>query len=93
MLWRKQLNKVVATDTYFAASCSLEGYTCSQVFFGCTSRLLYIVGMKMESEFPDAYTDFMRDCGILHTLRRDNAKGQQNPTVLQLHCLNCVVDE
>ena len=66
---------------------------CSQVFFGCTSRLLYIVGMKTESEFPDAYADFMRDCGIPHTLRRDNAKSQQNPAVLQLHCQNCVMDE
>ena len=49
--------------------------------------------MKTESEFPDAYADFMRDCGIPHTLRRDNAKSQQNPAVLQSHCQNSVMVE
>jgi len=93
MLRRKRLNEVVATDTYFASLHSLEGYTCSQVFFGCPLRLLYIIGMKTESEFPNAYADSMHDCGIPHTLQRDNAKSQQNPTVLQIHCQNCVMNK
>ena len=93
MLRKQQLNEVVAMDTYFSTLRSLEGYTCSQVFFGCTSQLLYVVGMRTEAEFPDAYGDFLRDYGIPHTLRRDNAKSQQNPEVLQLHRQNCVVDE
>jgi hypothetical protein len=36
----------------------------AQVFFGMTSKLLYVVGMKTESEFADIYLDFIRKYGI-----------------------------
>jgi hypothetical protein len=51
-LRHKRLNKVIATDTY-ANETSIEGYHCAQVFFGMTSKMLYVAGMKTESEFAD----------------------------------------
>jgi hypothetical protein len=39
-----------------------------------TSNILYIAGMKTESEFADVYLDFIRKCGVPSALRRDNAK-------------------
>jgi hypothetical protein len=55
ILRHKRLNEVIATDTYFTNEKSIEGYNCAQVFFGMTSKLLYVAGMKAESEFADAY--------------------------------------
>ena len=46
MLRRKRLNEVVATDTLFSDIASVEGYTCSQVFFGCSSRIVEVYGKK-----------------------------------------------
>jgi hypothetical protein len=46
MLRHKRLNEVIATDTYFANEKSFEGYHCAQVFFGMTSKMLYVAGMK-----------------------------------------------
>ena len=74
MLRKPRLNEKVTTDTYFASSRSLEGYTCAQVFFGCTYKTINVYGMKTESEFSEVYKDFMNDRGIPHTLKRDNAR-------------------
>jgi hypothetical protein len=41
--------------------------------------------MKAESEFPDVYLDFIRQCGIPSPLRRDNAKSEMNQPVRQIH--------
>jgi hypothetical protein len=38
---------VIATDTYFANEKSIEGYHCAQVFFGMTSKMMYVAGMKL----------------------------------------------
>jgi hypothetical protein len=59
MLRHKRLNEVIATDTYFANEKSIEGYHCAQVFFGMTSKMLYVVVMKTESEFVDVYLDLL----------------------------------
>jgi hypothetical protein len=64
MLRHKRLNEVIATDTYFANEKSIEGYHCAQVFFGITSKMLYVAGMKTKSEFADVFFDFIRKCGI-----------------------------
>jgi hypothetical protein len=64
MLRHKRQNDVIATDTYFASERSIEGYHCAQVFFGMTSKSLFVTGMKTESEFPDVYLDFIRQNGI-----------------------------
>jgi hypothetical protein len=54
MLRHKRLNEVIATDTYFSSTNSIiECFYCTQVFFGMTSKTLYVAGMKTESEFPD----------------------------------------
>jgi len=65
MLRHKRLNEVIATDTYFANEKSIEGYYCAQVFFGMTSKSLFVAGMKTESEFPDVYLDFIRQMAYL----------------------------
>jgi hypothetical protein len=55
MLQHKCLNKVVATDIYFASDKSIYGFYCAQFFFGMTSKSLFVVGMKTASEVPDVY--------------------------------------
>ena len=84
-LRRPRLNEIVATDTQFASVKSIEGYTCSQMFYGCTSNLMEVYGMRQEAAFPDAYQDFMREWGIPHTLRRDNSKTQGSDKIKKLH--------
>jgi hypothetical protein len=79
------LNEVIATDTYSANEKSIEGYHCAQVFFGMTSKMLYVSGMKTESEFADVYLDFIRKCGIPSALLRDNSKSEMSQRVKYIH--------
>ena len=92
MLKQPRLNEVVATDTYFSTVKSIEDYHCAQVFFGCSSKLLHVEGMKTESEFPDAHMDFIWKHGIPHTLWRDNAKSENSQKVKEIHC-NLLIDD
>jgi hypothetical protein len=85
MLRHKRLNEVIATDTYFANEKSIEGYHCAQVFFGMTSKMLYVACMKTESEFSDVYLDFIRKYGIPYALQRDNAKSEMSQRVNDIH--------
>jgi hypothetical protein len=85
MLSHKRLNEVIATGTYFSNNKSIEGYYCAQVFFGMTSKMLFVAGMKTESEFPDVYLDFIRQYGIPSALRRDNANSEMSQRVKQMH--------
>jgi hypothetical protein len=85
MLTHKILNEVIATDTYFANEQSIEGYHCAKVFFGITSKMLYVAGMKTESEFADVYLDFIRKYGIPSALKRDNAKSEMSQRVKDIH--------
>jgi hypothetical protein len=66
------LNKVIAIGKNFVNEKSIEGYHCSQVFFGMTSKMLYVAGMKTNSEFADVYLDFIRKYGIPSAFQRDN---------------------
>ena len=93
MLRKPRLNEKVATDTYFASSRSLEGYTCAQIFFGCTSLTINVYSMKTESEFSEVYKDFMNDRGIPHILKRDNGKSEQSAAIKELHCDLLISDE
>jgi hypothetical protein len=63
MLRNKRLNEIIATDTYFSSTKSIEGFFSAQVFFGITSKTLYVAGMKIESTFSDVYLDFIRQHG------------------------------
>jgi hypothetical protein len=42
MLRYKRLNEVIARDAYLINEKSIEGYHCSKVFFGMTSKMLYV---------------------------------------------------
>jgi hypothetical protein len=55
ILSHKRLNEVIATDTYFVNEKSIKGYHYAQVLFGMTSKMLYVAGLKTESEFADVY--------------------------------------
>jgi hypothetical protein len=85
MLRHKELNEVISTDTYFANEKSIKGYDCAQVIFGMTSKMLYVAGIKTESEFADVYLDFIRKYGILSALRRNNAKSEMSQRVKEIH--------
>ena len=92
MLRRKRLNEVVATDTYFSPIRSLEGYTCAQVFFCCTSRVIQTIGMATKSDFPAIYKGFLRQHGIPHTLRRDNATSEDSFAIRDINRDYCISD-
>jgi hypothetical protein len=77
----------------FANEKSIEGYHCAQVFFGMTSKMLYVAGMKTESEFFDVYLDFIRKYDIPSALRRDNAKSEMNQRVKDIHRDLIIVDQ
>jgi hypothetical protein len=50
-----------------------------------TSKMLYVAGMKTESEFADIYLDFIRKYGIPSAFRRDNAKSEMSQCVEDIH--------
>jgi hypothetical protein len=50
-----------------------------------TSKMLYVAGMKTESEFADVYLDFIRKYGIPSALQRDNAKSEMSQHVKDIH--------
>jgi hypothetical protein len=74
ILRHKSLNESIVTYTYFANEKSNEGYHSAQVFFGMTSKILYVAGMKTELEFVDANLDFIRKYGISSALQTENTK-------------------
>jgi hypothetical protein len=49
MLRHKLLSEVIATGTYFSIQKFIEGYYCSQVVFGMTSKILQVPRMKTQS--------------------------------------------
>jgi hypothetical protein len=85
MLSHKRLNEVIATDAYFADGKSIEGYHCAQVFFGMTSKMLYVAGMKTESDFADVYIDFIRKHGIPSTPQRNIEEPDMSQLVKDIH--------
>jgi len=93
MLRKKRLNEIISTDTYFSSIRSIEGYTCAQAFYGCTSRTIHVYGMRTESEFPEIYRDFIRERGAPHTLRRDNAQSEKSEAIMEINRENCIKDE
>jgi hypothetical protein len=62
----------------------LKAFT-AQVFFGMTSKMLYVAVMKTESDFADVYLDFIRKFGIPSALRKDNAKSETSQRVKYIH--------
>ena len=87
------MNEVVAIDTYFSNTRFIEGYWCVQVFVGLTSRRITVIEMKTESEFSKAYQGFMRERGILHTLRQDSTKSEVSEKVMNFQFDMVIADE
>jgi hypothetical protein len=50
-----------------------------------TSKMLYVAGMKTESEFADIYLDLNRKYGIPSALQRENAKSEMSQYVKDIH--------
>jgi hypothetical protein len=58
-----------------------------------TSKMLYVAGMKTESEFADVYLDFIKKCGIPSALRRDNAKSEMSQHFKDIHSVLIIADQ
>ena len=84
-LAQPRLNEVTATDTHFSNTGSIEGHWCSQVFYGCSSRIIEVHDMTTESEFPSVCKDFIGERGFPHTLRRDNAQSDASSEMKDIH--------
>jgi hypothetical protein len=80
-LYCNQLRETVATDTYFATVRAIGGATCAQVFYGVKSHMINIFRMKLESEMPEVYVNFIREEGAPSILRRDNSQIQSGTHV------------
>jgi hypothetical protein len=93
MLWHKRLNEVIAKDTHFAGKKSIERYNCAQVFFGVTSKMLYVTGMKTETELPDVYLDFISQHVKKSELWWDNVKSEMSQRVRQIHKYKVIADK
>jgi hypothetical protein len=57
------------------------------------SKMLYVAGMKTESEFADVYSNFIRKYGIPSALRRDNAKSEMSQRVKDIHRGSIIADQ
>jgi hypothetical protein len=93
ILRRKRLNEVIATDIYFANEKSIKVYCCAKVFFRMTSKILYVAGVKTESECAYVYLDFIREYGIPSALRRDNAKSEMIQRIKDIHRYLIIADQ
>ena len=51
---RKRLMEKYATDTWYASVKAVAGETCAQIFVGMSSFYTYVIGMKTESDGPQA---------------------------------------
>ena len=90
---RFRLREKVSTDTMFAGTTAIGGFTCAQVFYGTTSRVINVYGMKSKSDFPLVYADFLRNEGIPTVLRRDNAPEEQSQAVTTINRKYLIKDE
>eukprot|EP00978_Attheya_sp_CCMP212_P007690 scaffold17875_cov63-Attheya_sp.AAC.3 len=59
----KRLDESVSTDPLFSSYRDVSGATCGQVFFGMSSKVFNIYGMRGKGEFPKTYLDFIRHEG------------------------------
>jgi endo-alpha-1,4-polygalactosaminidase (GH114 family) len=55
--------------------------------------MLYVAGMKTESEFAGVYLDFVRKYGIPSALRRDNAKSEMSQRVQDIYRYLTIADQ
>jgi hypothetical protein len=55
-------------DMLFASSQGVTGKNCAQVFYGLTSHMMNVPGMKSKIEVPAIYKDLIREEGIPSTV-------------------------
>ena len=91
---RFRINEKVSTDTIFSNCRAYGGSTCAQIFYGMTSRVINVYGMKSENEFASSvYPDFLRHEGIPTILRRDRGLAQRSQAVQDLHRTYLIGDQ
>eukprot|EP00978_Attheya_sp_CCMP212_P024566 scaffold77435_cov62-Attheya_sp.AAC.1 len=81
----KRLDESVSTDPIFSSYRDVSGATCGQVFFGMSSKVFNIYGMRSKGEFPKTYLDFIRHERAPRVLRRDNAKEENSEEVKNIN--------
>ena len=69
-----RLVETFATDTLFSSEVGLGDIRCAQPFVGTNSKLTKAFGMRTESEWSDAFVEFVRDNRAPYALRSDNSK-------------------
>ena len=78
MLNRPRIHETYATDTWFASTRGIGGYTCAQIFYGTKSRFIVIYPMNREGNGPQILEDFIRDHGAPFIIRSDNSQMQSS---------------
>ena len=77
----------------FASTTAISSFTCAQVFYGTTSRVINVYGMKSKPEFPAVYADFLRNEGIPTVLRIDNAPEEHSHIITTTNRKYLIKDE
>jgi hypothetical protein len=76
-----RIHELISMDTLFANCKGVTGKSCTQVFYGITSHVMNIYGMKSKSEVLAIYKDFIREEIIPLILHQDGAKEQASETM------------
>jgi hypothetical protein len=80
----------MATNTYFANVHAIGGDGCTQVFYGVKSHMINVFGMKLESEMPEAYADFICEEVAPSILRHDKSQIQSGTRTTKLNCKHSI---
>jgi hypothetical protein len=77
-----RLKEIVAMDTFFASVPAYqEGFMMVQVFYGMSSHMINVYGMRRKDQVKLAIQDFLRDQGAPWAFRMDGAKEQGNDEI------------
>ena len=79
------IHETVSMDTLLANCKGVTGKSCAQVFYGITSHVMNVYGMKSKAEVPAIYKDFIREEGIPSILHRDGAKEQASEAMQDIN--------
>jgi len=73
---RIRLQETYATDTWFARTQAISGFTCAQIFYGLKSKFIVTYPMKREADGPAMLEDFIRDHGAPIKMKSYNSTMQ-----------------
>eukprot|EP00978_Attheya_sp_CCMP212_P003903 scaffold8338_cov47-Attheya_sp.AAC.1 len=71
----------------------VSGATCGQVFFGMSSKVFNIYGMRGKGKFPKTYLGCIQHEGAPRVLRRDNAKEENSKEVKNINRKYIIADQ